>query len=282
MNAMNPAPSTASLAALTRAAKTRRRLPRWLDGILESVGLPLVLLGLWALSALLSPNRYFPAPWRIAEAFVDTWLNESFVVDVLPSLARLVAGILLAIVIGVALGILVGSVRWLREFLEPLFEFFRAVPPPMLVPILTLLLGIGDTSKVIVIVAGAVWPILLNTIEGVRAVDSVLRETATSYQLTAAQRIRSLVLPSAAPQIMAGVRQSLSIALILMVISELTSTTAGIGFRILFFQQNFLIPEMWSGIVLLGLIGVALAVLFQIAERFVLGWYRGLKEAERA
>ena len=282
MNAINPAPSTSSLAALTRAKRTRRRLPRWLDGILEAVGLPLVLLGLWALSALLSPNRYFPAPWRIADAFVATWLNESFVVDVLPSVGRLLAGIALAIVLGILIGILVGSVRWLREFLEPLFEFFRAVPPPMLVPILVLLIGIGDTSKIIVIVAGAIWPILLNTIEGVRAVDAVLRETATSYQLTTLQRIRSLVLPSAAPQIMAGVRQSLSIALILMVISELTNASSGLGYRIAFFQMNFLIPEMWSGIVLLGLIGVALAVLFQIAERFVLGWYRGLKEAERA
>lgn len=268
------------MSTVTRAR--RRRIPRWLDGILESVGLPLVLLGLWALSALLSPNRYFPSPWRIGEAFVKTWLNESFLVDVLPSIGRLLAGLALAIVIGIALGVIVGSTRWLREFLEPLFEFFRAVPPPMLVPILVLLLGIGDTSKIIVIVAGAIWPILLNTIEGVRAVDSVLRETATSYQLSTLQRVRALVLPSAAPQIMAGVRQSLSIALILMVISELTNSSSGLGYRITFFQQNFLIPEMWSGIVLLGLIGVALATLFQLAERGVLGWYRGLKEAERA
>jgi ABC-type nitrate/sulfonate/bicarbonate transport system permease component len=263
-------------------AAARRRLPRWLDGFLEAVGLPLVLLALWALSALLSPNRYFPSPWRIAQAFVDTWLNESFVVDVLPSLGRLAAGIVLAIVLGIALGLLVGSVRWLREYLEPAFEFLRAVPPPLLVPILTLLLGIGDQTKVAVIVAGAMWPVLLNTIEGVRAVDAVQRETATSYQLSAPQRIAFVILPSAAPQIMAGARQSLSIALILMVISEMTLTSSGLGNRITFFQQNFMIPEMWSGIVLLGLIGVALAVLFQLAERWVLGWYRGLKETERA
>lgn len=263
-------------------AAARRRLPRWLDGLLEAVGLPLVLLGAWALSAVIAPDRYFPAPWRIAQAFVDTWLNESFFVDVLPSLGRLAAGIVLAILVGIALGLLVGSVRWLREYLEPAFEFLRAVPPPLLVPILTLLLGIGDQTKVAVIVAGAMWPVLLNTIEGVRAVDAVLRETATSYQLSAPQRIVSLILPSAAPQIMAGVRQALSIALILMVISEMTLTSSGLGNRITFFQQNFMIPEMWSGIVLLGLIGVALAVLFQLAEHWVLGWYRGLKETERA
>jgi ABC-type nitrate/sulfonate/bicarbonate transport system permease component len=263
-------------------ASATRRLPRWLDGLLEAMGLPLVLLGLWALSALLAPNRYFPAPWRIAEAFVKTWVGESFFVDVLPSIGRLLIGLALAIIIGIAVGLLIGSVRWLRQFVEPVFEFFRAVPPPMLVPLLALTLGIGDTAKIAVIVAGAVWPILLNTVEGVRAVDTVQRETATSYQLSTLQRVIFITLPSAGPQIMAGIRQSLSIGIILMVISEMTNSSSGLGLRITFFQQNFQIPEMWSGIVLLGFIGIALAVLFQIAEHFVLGWYRGLKETERA
>jgi ABC-type nitrate/sulfonate/bicarbonate transport system permease component len=173
-------------------------------------------------------------------------------------------------------------VRWLRRLVEPAFEFFRAVPPPMLVPLLAITLGIGDTAKIIVIVAGAIWPILLNTVEGVRAVDAVQRETATSYQLSTLQRVFYITLPSSAPQIMAGIRQSLSIGIILMVISEMTNASSGLGYRITFFQQNFMIPEMWSGIILLGFIGIVLAVLFQIAEHVVLGWYRGLKETERA
>jgi len=152
----------------------------------------------------------------------------------------------------------------------------------MLVPILTLILGISDQTKITVIVAGSMWPILLNTIEGVRAVDSVQRETARSYQLGLAERVGFMTLPSAAPQIMAGIRQSLSIGLILMVISEMSAATSGLGYRITFFQQNFMIAEMWSGILLLGLIGIALAIVFQLAERWVLGWYRGLKGAERA
>jgi ABC-type nitrate/sulfonate/bicarbonate transport system permease component len=274
-----------SAPAVTRRLLPRsatRRLPRWLDGLLEAIGLPLLLLGLWALSALIAPNRRFPAPWTIADAFVKTWVGDAFFVDVVPSVYRLLVGLVLAVVIGIALGTLVGSVRWLRQFVEPVFEFFRAVPPPMLVPLLAITLGIGDTAKIVVIVAGSVWPILLNTVEGVRSVDAVQRETATSYQLSTLQRVRYLTLPSAAPQIMAGIRQSLSIGIILMVISEMTNASSGLGYRITFFQQNFQIPEMWSGIILLGLIGIALAVLFQIAEHFVLGWYRGLKETERA
>ena len=209
-------------------------------------------------------------------------MGDAFFIDVVPSVYRLFVGLALAIVIGVALGVVVGSVRWLRQLVEPAFEFFRAVPPPMLVPLLAITLGIGDTAKIVVIVAGTVWPILLNTVEGIRSIDEVQRETATSYQLTTPQRVWFIMLPSAAPQIMAGIRQSLSIGIILMVISEMTNASSGLGYRITFFQQNFQIPEMWSGIILLGFIGIALAVLFQIAEYFVLGWYRGLKETERA
>lgn len=262
--------------------RPKRRMPRWLSGTLEVVALPILILGAWSISAALAPNNRFPSLWRIGEAFGKTWFGDAFLVDVLPSIGRLLTGIVVAIVLGVVIGLLVGSVRWLRSFVEPVFEFFRAVPPPMLVPLLALALGISDEAKVLVIVAGAIWPVLLNTVEGVRAVDSLQRETARSYQLSLWRRTVSLVLPSAAPQIMAGVRQSLSIALILMVISEMTASSSGIGYQILVFQTNYQYAEMWSGVVLLGLIGVALAVLFQIAEHWVLGWYRGLKEAERA
>jgi ABC-type nitrate/sulfonate/bicarbonate transport system permease component len=93
----------------------------------------------------------------------------------------------------------------------------------------------------------------------------------------------SLILPGATPQIMTGVRQCLAVALILMVISEmLGASSSGLGYRIFYFQRNYLIAEMWSGILLLGLIGVALSLIFQLVERFVLRWYHGLKEVERA
>ena len=200
----------------------------------------------------------------------------------LPSLGRLAIGIILAIVIGIAAGTLIGLVRWLRELLEPMLEFFRAVPPPVLIPIIAVLVGANDVMKIVVIVAGAVWPVLLNTIEGVRATDSVMTETAQSFALTRAERLRFLVLPAASPRIMAGVRQCLSIALILMVISEMFFSSSGLGFKIVYFQRNYLIAEMWSGIVLLGLIGVLLAAIFGFVERRVLRWYHGIKEVERA
>ncbi|MGO1628716.1 MAG: ABC transporter permease [Microbacteriaceae bacterium] len=258
------------------------RARRFFESAGFALGLPILLLLVWGVWGTAAPAQFFPSPIVIAQAFVDTWIGPAFVEDVLPSLWRLGLGIVLAIVIGVALGTLIGLVRWLRELSEPVLEFFRAVPPPVLIPVVTLLFGPFDTGKVILIVAGSIWPVLLNTIDGIRSVDSVMTETGRSYSLTSAERLRYLLLPAASPRIMAGIRQALSVALILMVISEMFNSSSGFGYRIQYFQRNYLIPEMWSGIVLLGLIGVVLAVLFGFAERRVLRWYHGLKEVERA
>jgi ABC-type nitrate/sulfonate/bicarbonate transport system permease component len=249
---------------------------------LYSLGLPFLLLALWGAVSTSSTNRFFPGPVTIGEAFVETWVGPAFVADVLPSLYRLALGITASIVIGVAAGTLIGMIRWLRELFEPLLEFFRAIPPPVLIPVVMLLLGITDTMKVVVIVSGALWPILLNTIDGVRATDSVMSETADSFQITWWERLWFLVLPAASPRIMAGVRQSLSVALILMVISEMFASSAGLGYRIAYFQRNYLIAEMWSGILLLGLVGVLLATTFGVVERRLLRWYHGIREVNRA
>ncbi len=247
-----------------------------------ALGLPILLLVIWGVWATVAPAKFFPAPSAILDAFIDTWVGPAFLSDVLPSLGRLAFGIVFAIVIGIAAGTLIGSISWLRDLLEPTLEFFRAVPPPVLIPVIGALFGPTDTTKVLIIITGAVWPVLLNTIEGVRATDQVMDETARSFALTPLQRVFELVLPAASPRIMAGVRQSLSIALILMVISEMFYSSSGLGYLIVYFQRNFLIAQMWSGIVLLGLVGVLLAVIFGIVERRVLRWYHGITEVERA
>ncbi|MFE2483047.1 ABC transporter permease [Streptomyces mirabilis] len=168
-----------------------------------------------------------------------------------------------------------------RAVCEPVLEFLRAVPPPVLVPVIMLFAGIGDTMKIAVIASGCVWPILLNTVEGVRAVDSVMAETARSYGVTGVARLRSVVLRAASPQIFAGLRQTLSIGIILMVISEMFAASNGLGFTVVQFQRSFAIPDMWTGILVLGLLGFLLSVVFQLVERRVLGWYHGLRAVSR-
>lgn len=246
------------------------------------VALPLILLALWWAGTSGEASFFIPSPAQIAETFGPTWFQGRITSDMLPSLGRLVLGVLAAIVLGVVLGLLVGMNRTLRALTEPVFEFFRALPPPVLVPVLMLLVGVNDTMKVAVIVSGCIWPVLLNTIEGVRSIDPVQNETTRSYGIYGLSRIRYQVIPSATPTIMAGVRQCLSIGLILMVISEMFASSSGLGFTIVQFERTFAIPEMWSGIVVLGLIGVAMSFIFQFAERQILRWYHGLKEVENA
>jgi ABC-type nitrate/sulfonate/bicarbonate transport system permease component len=247
-----------------------------------TLGLPIVLLVAWWFASASSTDFFFPPLSRILESLVEEWFGPRLLDDVWPSLYRLAAGYGLAVVVSVTLGVLIGTSRTVRGLLEPVLEFFRAIPPPVLVPIFMLFFGIGDTMKIIVIAFGCMWPILLNTVEGVRAVDSVLSDTGRVYGVTGAARLRYLVLPSASPQIFAGLRQGLSVAIILMVISELFAATNGLGFAVVQAQRSFAIAETWAGMLMLGLLGFLLALLFRIVENRQLAWYHGLRRAQRS
>lgn len=247
-----------------------------------TLGLPIILIGLWWIAAAAFPSFFFPTPGEIFLTFIETWIGPRLWLDVLPSLLRFGIGVIIAIVAGIVLGILVGLNRDLRAFTEPVFEFFRALPAPVLIPVLLLVIGPNDGMRIFVIALAAVWPVLLNTIAGVRAADSVQSDTSRSYGIHGWGRVRYQVLPGAAPQIIAGVRQCLPIGLILMVISEMFAGSAGLGFTIIQFQRRFAIPEMWSGILVLGLIGYGVAVVFRVIERRTLRWYLGLKDLENA
>jgi ABC-type nitrate/sulfonate/bicarbonate transport system permease component len=246
-----------------------------------AIGLPVVLVAIWWFASAGSTEFYFPPLSKIVGAFPATWFGERMVDDVLPSLLRLAIGYLAALVAGIGLGIPIGANQTLRAVVEPLFEFLRAIPPPVLVPILMLVAGIGATMKILVIISGCVWPVLLNTVAGVRAVDEVLTDTCASYRIRGGSRVWHLMVRSASPQIVAGARQALSIGIILMVISEMFAASSGIGFTVIQFKDGFRIPQMWTGVILLGLLGVLLASLFRLAERHVLGWYHGIRAAEK-
>lgn len=249
--------------------------------VVTLVALPVILVAAWWWASAGSTDFYRPPLQKIVNAFADTWFSTRITQDVLPSLGRLALGYAIALLIGVALGVAIGQSQRLRSVLEPSLEFLRAIPPPVLVPVIMLFAGIGDLMKVLVIVSGCVWPILLNTVEGVRGIDEVLKDTCRGYRIDGVKRLRHLTLRAASPQIVTGARQALSIGIILMVISEMFAASSGLGFTIVQFQRGFQIPEMWSGVLLLGLIGVALALLFRLAERLVLHWYHGIRATQR-
>lgn len=262
-------------------APARRTGPALLRPVILATALPTVLLALWWVGSAGSQSPFFPPLSQILEAFGPTWFDGRFTVDVVPSLGRLLLGYGIAVVIGVIAGLLIGAIPALRATAEPVLEFLRAIPPPVLVPILMLFFGIGPAMQVIVIATGCIWPVLLNTVEGVRGIDSGLRDVARIYRFRPMTKVRTVLLRGASPQIVVGARQALSIGIILMVISEMFAAVNGIGFSIVQFQRSFALPEMWTGILLLGLIGIVLSLLFRLVETRILAWYAGARRNER-
>ena len=247
---------------------------RRLGAVLE-VLVPLALLALWGVWSANSDTFYYPPLTEILETFMDTWVFERVASDVVPSLLRLTSGYLIAVVVAIAVGIPLGLNATARRAASPIVEFLRAIPPPALLPLAIVVVGVGNLMKVLIIAFVCLWPVLLNTIDGIRGIDPTLNDTTRSYGVRGLTRLRLVVLPAAAPQIFAGMRTSLSLAVILMVISEMVASTNGIGFFVLQSQRSFAIPEMWSGILLLGILGYVLNLLFVLIERRVLAWHRG-------
>jgi ABC-type nitrate/sulfonate/bicarbonate transport system permease component len=252
------------------------RTRRLLELALE-IGVPIVLVAiLWAWTSQ-SDTFYYPPLSDVFQEFGDNWLFERFGSDVWPSLRRMGIGYALAVIVAIAVGTALGSSRMLRRAVAPIVEFLRSIPPPALLPFAIVVIGVGDDMKIFIIAFVCLWPVLLNTIDGINGIDPTLRDIARVYGVSGRDRLLRMTLPAASPQIFAGMRLSLSLAVILMVISEMVASTNGIGFFVLQSQRSFAIPEMWSGILLLGILGYVLNLLFVIVERRVLAWHRGAK-----
>lgn len=248
----------------------------WHSKVLWEIWLPVLLLVVWWVASANSASFYFPPLETILTEFKALWIFQNVPTEIVPSLIRLGAGFAIAVVGGVALGLLLGSVPWLEEAVRPIIEFMRATPGVAVLPIMMLVLGIGTSMKIAIIGLVASWPILLNTIDGVRSVEPVLRDVSTSYRLSSWDRVRYIILPNAAPQIFAGARTALAIAVVAMVISEMVGTPGGIGYFILNSQREFNIPAMWTGIIALGIVGYLLNKLFGLVENLVLSWHKGM------
>jgi ABC-type nitrate/sulfonate/bicarbonate transport system permease component len=235
------------------------------------------VIGAWALATAWSDSLFFPSPRDIFAEVWDGWIKDwsnTWERNLRPSLTRLLTGFALATIGSVALGVAIGRSRTLGDYVEPMIHFVRSIPPPALLPLFLVLLGIGDSMKVALIATGVFPPILLNTIEGVRSIDRLYLDTAQAYRIGPIRRLTKVILPAAAPKIFAGLRISLSIAVILMVISELVAATNGVGFRILQSQRQFKMVDLWAGLVVLGAIGAVLNGALTLAERVVLHWRR--------
>lgn len=258
-------------------ASTRRRWSSGPGAVLISLILPVVLAAAWWFGSAGSTSPFFPPLQVILTTFVQEW-PQRFASDILPSLERLFLGYVIAVVVGVVLGAVLGRFRLVAYAVNPILQFFRALPATALVPISVIILGVGDAPKVLLIAFVSGFPILLNTIDGVRSIDPVLEDVSRSFRLTRLQRFFRVQLHAASPQVLAGMRVALSLAFVVMVTTELLAATNGIGYVTLLAQQSFQIALMWSGLILFGLLGLLINGLFILVERRLLRWYTHTRE----
>jgi sulfonate transport system permease protein len=274
---------------LTAEAVRPARAPRratltplgMLGQLVASAWLFAVLVGLWWVLSAHSTSPYFPPLSQIVSELWHVWVFHGIRVDLVPSLEHLAVGYALAGAIGIALGALFWRVRVAKESLSPIVYFLYVLPAPVLLPAFILLFGIGSSMKIAIIAFASVWPVLFNTIDGMDGVDSVKLDSARSLGLSRRQTLRLVVLPGAAPQIAAGLRNSLQVAILLMVVSEMVASTSGIGYFILNAQQSFESVDMWTGIIVLGIVGSALNLAFVAVERGALRWYYGERALQK-
>lgn len=249
---------------------TGSRSVRFLVGVAATV---VVVAAAWVYTATNQSYVVPPVP-EVLRAFREAWLFDRVTSDVLPSLSRMFAGYGIAAAVGITLGVLLGSSAVVSAMATPVVSFLRSIPAAALLPPFIVLFGIGDTTKVVVIALVCSFPILLNTSDGVRDLDSTMLATARVYGLFGWQRIVRVVLPAISPRIFAGMRTSLSIAILLLVSSEMVASTNGIGYFIFQAQQQYSVTDMWAGVLLLGLLGFVLNYLFGVVERRMLRWDR--------
>jgi ABC-type nitrate/sulfonate/bicarbonate transport system permease component len=235
-------------------------------------------VGIWELVSrleLINP-LFFPPMSKILNTFFHLISSGEILHQILMSLKRAAAGYFLAAMVFIPLGLAMGMFQWLYRSLEIIIETLRPIPPPVVVPVAMLFFGLGDEMKVFVIFFSCAWPILLNTFDGVRNIDRVLLYTARTFGLSHGRSIAKVVLPAASPQIMTGLRISLSITLILVVISEMVGSSDGIGYFILDSQRRLKVTQMYAGMLTLAVLGYALNQIFYLFHKRALAWHYGL------
>lgn len=282
-----PAPTAT---APTAPARPPRRRKRGTLSLPVRIGLRLVvpiliLLAWYALSRSEAGGLFVPTPLeafvRAGEMFLSPdpsqfFLGQATYHDFIPSVSRALAGLGLAIVIGVGLGIILGLSPLLTALFQPLIHLGRSLPSPALLGVFFFLFGIGDAPKIFLITFSVVWPILFNTMDGVKSVGETRSQAAAIFRIPAHLVLGKIVLPGAGPKIFAGIRTAMAMSLILMIISELQKSENGLGYLLISTQRQFDYAGFWAVLIVLAALGVTMNFIFLLIERRVLAWHRGV------
>jgi NitT/TauT family transport system permease protein len=219
--------------------------------------------------------RYFPPFSIVVGAFWEGVRSGEILKHTAISISRAFRGYLLAILIGVTLGTLTGTIRWLSDLLEITVECLRPMPSVALVPIAILLFGTSDNYNISIITFGCTWPIFVNTYEGTKSIDTQWIDTARVYGATRFDLLRKVIVPAALPYIVSGLRISLGTSIIIVTVTEMLASFKGLGYFIMETYNAYQIPQMYAGIITIGVVGYGLNWLFLTAGDRFMAWHKG-------
>jgi NitT/TauT family transport system permease protein len=252
----------------------RRRTTRLLSTAVRRVSAIAVFLSLWQLAPSLGwvDKTFLPPLTVVLDAWWGLARSGDLWTDVHASLQRSMVGFSIAICVAVPLGLLIAWYRSVAEIVSPLLAIFLNTAAVALLPVFTLILGIGDTSKISIIAYASFWPVLYNTIGGAKNVDPLLIKSARSLGTSDLRLFRKVILPAALPTIFTGVRLAGAASILVLITTEFVGAKAGLGYLISSSQFNFQIPQMYAGILTVSVIGVSFNYFLLFLERRVSGW----------
>jgi ABC-type nitrate/sulfonate/bicarbonate transport system permease component len=252
-----------------RARLAARRRDRIL-----SIASPLGLLLAWELAAEtgLIDVRFFPAPSAIILKLIEMARSGELTENVLISLQRIVLGFLLGGVPAIVIGIAMGIWRPIRALVDPLIVATYPIPKSSLLPLILLIFGLGEMSKVMMVAIGVFYPMAINATAGVLQINQIYLDVGKSFKASPWDTFRTIALPGALPFIMTGVKLGAGLALILIAIAEMVGAKSGIGFMIWSAWETFAVTKMYVGLFVIALIGFAISLLLNEIERWVIRW----------
>jgi ABC-type nitrate/sulfonate/bicarbonate transport system permease component len=234
-----------------------------------------IVIAIWALLSGVGVFDPFliPAPWTVANALWDGLVTTgSMWPDLWATLSRAITGLVLGCALGLVVGVLMGQSKWIAHLLEPLISFAFPMPKLALLPLLIVLLGIGDTSLIVMVTLGAFFPMVVNTYAGVTGTSRVLLWNSMTLGAGKLQQLRTVVLPSALPHIMSGVRIASGVSFLLVVAAEMISANTGLGYLIIFSQRNYRPDLVIAGILLTAALGFIIDRIVARSSAALLAW----------
>jgi ABC-type nitrate/sulfonate/bicarbonate transport system permease component len=246
--------------------KTRDRL--------LGIASPVALLLLWEISARAGviDVRFFPAPSSIARQAVALAGSGELWGHVSASLQRLLWGTLLGGIPALLLGIAMGLYRPIRAAVDPLISVTYPVPKSAILPLILLIFGLDEASKIVMVALGVFFPVLINTVTGVLQIDKIYLDVGKNFRATGWQTFRTVALPGALPSIMAGIKLGIGMGLILIAIAEMVGARNGIGFMIWDAWQLLSVETMYVGLIVISILGFLLTFILNEIESWILPW----------